>query len=213
MTTADLIDTLSSRVAPVRPGRTGSMMAAALLVGGVVSLVAVVTAFGVQPALGTVEHGAPFAMKMAYASLLAAAAFAVALALARPGAEVPAAWPRVAAPAAALAALALFQLVRAPSGEWPALLLGSSWDACPWRIVLLATPVFAGLCVVVRRQAPTDLRRAGAAVGLLSGAISAALYALACTESSAAFVLVWYSAGIALATLAGWLAGPRLLRW
>lgn len=213
MTTADLIDTLSSRVAPVRPGQTARLMAGAILAGGAVALAAVVAAFGVQPGLGTFEHGAPFAMKATYASLLAAAAFGLAVALVRPGAEVPVAWPRVGLPVAALAGLALLQLARAPSGDWPALLLGSSWDACPWRIVLLSIPVFAGLCVAVRRQAPTDLRRAGAAVGLMSGASAAVLYALACTESSAAFVLVWYTAGIALTTLAGWLAGPRLLRW
>jgi len=65
----------------------------------------------------------------------------------------------------------------------------------------------------VRRQAPVHLGRAGAAVGMTAGAVAASIYALACVESSSTFVLVWYSAGIALSSAIGAMFGPRLLRW
>ncbi|MGQ3095938.1 MAG: NrsF family protein, partial [Roseateles sp.] len=56
-------------------------------------------------------------------------------------------------------------------------------------------------------------RRAGAAAGLLAGCTATAGYALACTETSAAFVAVWYSCGLlASMALGAWL-GPRWLRW
>jgi hypothetical protein len=47
----------------------------------------------------------------------------------------------------------------------------------------------------------------------LSGAVSAAVYAFSCPESSAAFMITWYAGAILAAGLLGALAGPRLLRW
>jgi hypothetical protein len=133
--------------------------------------------------------------------------------MARPGAWSRNVWKWIVAPVAGLALLALAELARAPMDNWPQMIMGNSWTQCPWRIVALSVPVFIGLCVVIRGQAPTNLRASGAAAGLLSGAVAATAYALACPESSAAFILVWYSAGIALATAIGALLGPKLLRW
>ena len=52
-----------------------------------------------------------------------------------------------------------------------------------------------------------------AAAGLLAGAFAAAVYCLHCPETSAIFVLIWYSLGILATSLLGALLGPRLLRW
>jgi hypothetical protein len=122
-------------------------------------------------------------------------------------------WRWLGVPVAGLSVLAFFELARLPMEAWPDALMGSSWQQCPWRVVALSIPVFAGLCIAFRRQAPTDLTAAGAAAGLLAGGVAATFYALACTESSAAFVLVWYSAGIGISTGLGALLGPKLLRW
>jgi hypothetical protein len=92
-------------------------------------------------------------------------------------------------------------------------MFGESWQACPWRIAALSLPLLGGIFRSLRQQAPVHLRRTGAIAGLLSGSIAATLYALACTEQSAAFVLCWYGLGIALATLLGAVSAPRLLRW
>ncbi len=209
----DLIDALASEVRPVSPKAAHRQVAQAIMLGGGVTLVGVLTIFGVQPGLDTFAHGAPLIVKSAYAISLAGISISLTLILARPGSRSRAGWRWVAAPVAALALLALTELSRAPMDHWPRMVMGDSWSLCPWRIAALSVPVFIGLCVAIRKQAPTDLRASGAAAGLLSGAVAATAYALACPESSAAFILVWYSAGIALTTLIGGLLGPKLLRW
>jgi hypothetical protein len=80
-------------------------------------------------------------------------------------------------------------------------------------VLRLAIPIFIGLLWAYRRLAPTRLRAAGAAAGLAAGASAATLYCLHCPETSALFVLTWYSLGIAMMTAIGALLGPRLLRW
>ncbi len=212
MHTAQLIDSLSTGLRPVDPRSVAREIAPSLLAGAAAALVAVVAVYGVQPDLGTFAHGAPFAMKVAYAGTVGALALSLATALARPGATIGG-WRWMLAPIALLALLAGAQLAAVDPSQWRALMLGGSWDRCPWRIVMLAVPVFAGLVAAVRRQAPTRLRRAGAAIGLTAGATAASFYALACTEASAAFVLIWYSLGIMLCGVLGALLGPRLLRW
>jgi hypothetical protein len=209
----DLIDALAADVRPVSPKAAGRQMAQALVIGGGIALFGVVTFFGIQPGLDTFAHGAPLLIKSAYALSLAGIAASLTLITARPGAGSRHGWRWIAAPVAGLALLALIELARAPMNNWPDMVMSNSWTQCPWRIVALSAPVFIGLCVVIRGQAPTDLRASGAAAGLLSGAVAATAYALACPESSAAFILVWYSAGIALATAIGALLGPKLLRW
>ena len=65
----------------------------------------------------------------------------------------------------------------------------------------------------LRGLAPTQLRLAGLAAGLLAGGVGAIGYALSCTEVGLPFVATWYSLGIALTGALGALLGPRLLRW
>jgi hypothetical protein len=91
--------------------------------------------------------------------------------------------------------------------------LGHSWMVCPWIVLALALPIFAGLLWSFRRFAPTRLRAAGAAAGLTAGAWGAAIYCLHCPEVTAIFVLTWYSLGVLLAAGLGAVLGPRLLRW
>jgi hypothetical protein len=60
---------------------------------------------------------------------------------------------------------------------------------------------------------PTRLLLAGAAAGLLAGAIGAAVYALHCPEVEAPFIAIWYVIGMFIPAFFGALLGPRLLRW
>src|SRR3569623_2288457 len=105
------------------------------------------------------------------------------------------------------------ELLRTPPGQWLAMWRGQSWMLCPWRVLVLAVPIFIGLLWSFRRLAPTRLRAAGAAAGLDAGAFAATVYCLHCPEVSALFVLTWYSLGILLAAGLGALLGPRVLRW
>jgi hypothetical protein len=209
----DLIDALASDAQPVSPYAIYRHVAESLIVGGGIAMIGVIGIFGIQPELNSFAHGEPLALKSAYAISLAGIAAALTLLLARPEgrAQMGARW--IALPVAALALLALAELSRTPMDHWSHMLMGESWAQCPWRIAALSVPVFLGLCIAIRTQAPTNLRASGAAAGLLSGAVAATVYALACTESAAAFILVWYSLGIALATGLGALLGPKLLRW
>jgi hypothetical protein len=209
----DLIEALASDAGPVSPLAARRQVALAVIVGGGIALISVITIFGIQPGLDSFARGEPLLVKSAYAISLAGIALALTLLLASPGVWTQKTWRWVAAPVAGLALLALAELFRAPIGQWPNMVMGNSWSQCPWRIAALSVPVFIGLCIAIRGQAPANLRASGAAAGLLSGAVAATVYALACSESSAAFILVWYSAGIALVTAIGALLGPKFLRW
>ena len=84
---------------------------------------------------------------------------------------------------------------------------------CPWILLALAMPMLLGLFWAFKQFAPGKMRAAGAAAGLASGAWAAAIYCLHCPESSALFILTWYTLGMVLSMTVGALLGPRLMRW
>lgn len=163
----------------------------------------------IVPALATF----PFWMKWVYVALLGLGALLGIHAAARPDAgKLPWLW-LIAVPVAGMAALAIVQAWRAPPGAWSMLWMGQSWDSCPLTIAALSVPIFACLTFAFRKFAPVRLRLAGFLAGLASGGLSAFAYALHCPETSAVFVAIWYSAGVAIPAIVGALVGPRLLRW
>ena len=213
MRTDDLIATLSRDVPAVPRHAFGRRIALGMGLGGVATLLLIVATIGVRPDLGAAMRGFPFWMKWAYTASLGLVAVAATMRLARPeGARAPLIWA-MAVPVLLLAGIGIAELAHTPPADWVRMWLGASWQYCPWLVLLLALPIFAGLLWSFRRFAPTRLRLAGAAAGLAAGAWSATLYCLHCPEVSALFVLTWYSLGIGLAAGLGALAGPRLLRW
>jgi hypothetical protein len=84
---------------------------------------------------------------------------------------------------------------------------------CPWRILAIGLPVLAGAVWAVRGLAPTRLAAAGLAAGACAGGLGAEIYAVACDETSAPFLAVWYTLGMAIVAALGAVAGSRLLRW
>jgi hypothetical protein len=78
---------------------------------------------------------------------------------------------------------------------------------------LIAAPVLIAALAALRRGAPTRPTLAGAVAGLAAGGLGATLYAAHCTDDSPLFVMAWYVPAIAIVTIAGALAGARLLRW
>ena len=91
--------------------------------------------------------------------------------------------------------------------------MGRTWKYCLLGIPTLAVPVFVATLWVVKGLAPTRLSLAGAAAGLLAGAVAALVYALHCPEMEAPFLGVWYVAGMLIPAAAGALLGPLVLRW
>lgn len=213
MNTDQLIAELSRDVPRVRPGAIGRRIAIGLVLGLIVSGTMVVFGLGVRPDLGSAMHGFSFWMKWAYTISLSLVAIGATATLARPDAA-RARWLWLTAiPVALLALVGVGELVRTPQTEWLRMWLGHSWTVCPWIVLALSMPIFAGLLWSFRTLAPTRLRAAGAVAGLSAGAFAASVYCLHCPEVSAIFVLTWYSLGIGLAASIGALLGPRLMRW
>jgi len=181
--------------------------------GATLSMVLVAATVGLRPDIGAATEKAMFWAKLAYPIALAALALWTCERLARPTGAARGRFGWVAAPVLALAALAAWQLSRAPPETRMLLLMGHSARICPWLILAFSIPPLAGLAWAVRGLAPTRLRLAGAAVGLAAGGAGAAAYAFHCDEMAAPFLIVWYTLGIAAVGVLGWLAGPRLLRW
>ncbi len=92
------------------------------------------------------------------------------------------------------------------------MIVGNAWLKCLLSIPIIAIAPFAIIIWAVRQAAPTDLVRAGAFAGLISGGVSAMTYALHCADDSSPFVAVWYGGTIVPCTFAGAALGPRLLR-
>jgi len=109
--------------------------------------------------------------------------------------------------------LAAIVLARADPARRAVLFLGETAQSCPLLIALLAMPVFVAVVWAMKGLAPTRLRLAGAAAGLLSGAVGAVAYSVHCPEMQAPFIAFWYLLGMLIPTAAGAVLGPRLLRW
>jgi len=213
MKTDDLIAALAADSAPVAPMAVRGRLALASLVSAAVATAIVLLWLGMRPDIHIAMRTAAFWIKAGYTLSLAACGFALTLRMGRPGARPGPALAVAPAIFAALAALAAVELLLAPAGQRQGDWLGQSWRVCPVLILIVSAPVYLAVVWVLRGMAPTRLRLAGAAAGLLAGGVGASVYGLHCPEMTAAFVVTWYSLGVAACAAVGALLGPRLLRW
>jgi hypothetical protein len=213
MKTDDLISMMASGVAPVDRRLPMRQMAQALALGGVGSLILMLTIYGLRPDL-SVMLGVPlFWIKLAFPTSLAIGAMLVLRRLVRPGLRVGANWAGIALPSLAIWAAGALVLVSTPLAQRLPLVLGISWRSCPFNIALLSVPLFIGIFWAVRGMAPTRLRLTGAVAGLLAGASATMVYCLHCPEMGVPFWGIWYFLGMVIPAVAGLLLGPRLLCW
>jgi hypothetical protein len=213
MDTQQLIESLSKDVPRVPPNALARRIGLGLVGGGLVTTALVTAVLGVRSDLQVAMHGFSFWMKWTYTISLGVGTVYAVTRLARP---TPGSLQRLwfmAIPVLLLAGIGIGELSTTPPAQWLALWLGRSWMICPWLVLTLAVPIFVGLLWSFRELAPTRLRAAGAAAGLAAGAWAATIYCLHCPETSAIFVLTWYSLGIMLAAGTGAVLGPRLMRW
>ncbi len=212
MRTDELIRALAAdqQSAGPSPGRALTLAGAC---GFAVSALAFAIWVGLRPNLGSAMMSLPFMLKPLEMGLLVAASAAIVLRLAKPGLSARAvALVAALAPAIMIAALAV-ELMTVPRGEWMTRLAGAHWYICVINMVLLALPMLAAILFGLRYGAPTRPALAGAAAGLLSGALSATLYISHCPDDSPIFVAAWFTLAIVIATGLGALAGSRVLRW
>jgi hypothetical protein len=88
-----------------------------------------------------------------------------------------------------------------------------NWLACIIIVPILAIVPFAGLMLILRRCAPTDLRGAGFAAGVFAATIGANIYAAHCPCDMPTFVGVWYPLAFIFGGIVGSFFAPRLARW
>ncbi|QUD87581.1 DUF1109 domain-containing protein [Phenylobacterium montanum] len=213
MKTEDLIATLAADATATPKSPFGARLALACGGAAAVSLMILLAWLGLRHDLMAALETRQFWMKAVYTAWLSIGGFIAVARLARPGGRLGvAAWVTAAAFVSMLS-MGGMRMMRTPPAERMADWMGHSWNLCPVRIVVFGIPVFLALTFVLQRMAPTRLALTGAVAGLLSGALGATVYGLACTETSAAFVATWYSLGVGACAGIGALLGPRLLRW
>ncbi len=210
MRTEELVRTLAADAppAPMRPLTPRLLIAVGIAVAAWLAVMI--------PMYGMPAQAAPrgwFWMKNAYSVVLALAGLVAVTRLARPGGRMGwAPWLALAA-IAWLAMMAARETMTAAPGQLAALWLGQTWTVCAVRIMVFSIPTFAASFWFLRRMAPTRPILAGAAAGFFAGAVGAATYGLYCQESAAAFVVAWYTLGIAVCAAIGAGLGRWLLRW
>jgi hypothetical protein len=211
MDTDRLMDMLARDAGPAPRAAVARRLAPVALGGVVLSIVLAFWLMGPLPA-ASFESVATW-IKMCYAVSLALAAGLLTSRLARPVAHLKAPRMLVWLVVTAMAVVGAVMLGLTPADERLGALLGQTWLSCSWTLMGFSLPALAGILWAIRGLAPTQPRQAGWAGGLLAGALGAVGYALACPESSSAFVAIWYTAGIVLTGLIGRLLGPLVLRW
>lgn len=212
MRTADLIELLARDVRAAPPRIVTRRLLAALAAGGAVTLAIVALGLRCQPLLAA-AHQPWFWMKATYTGLLTVAGIVIVRRLSVPGARVGVTPFAAALIVLAMASLGATQILSAPPAGRLALWLGHTWKVCSPLILLLAIPIYTCLIAAIRTLAPIRPALTGAAAGFAAGALAATLYGLHCPEQAAAFVVTWYTLGIAAAAAVGAIAGSRLLRW
>jgi hypothetical protein len=213
MRTDELVELLAKGDVAVDVQAPMRRAAAAFALALLVSLALMAAVLGFLPELREYASRPMFWAKAGFALALAAAALVAARRLARPGVSLGRVGVALAAPVVAMWVLGAIALLRAAPGERSPLFFGQTWADCPVNIAMLSAPVFVASLWGMKGYAPTRLRLAGAAAGLLAGAAGAAVYALHCPELAAPFLGVWYVLGMLIPTAIGALVGPRVLRW
>lgn len=212
MRTDDLVSALARGAGPDRRQPVARLALGAVL-GALMAVPVMLWQLGVNPSIASDALTVMFWVKLLFVAAIGAIGWWLVRRLAQPGARPWGALRALAVPFGAMTLLGVIVLASAPAGQRMALLMGSSWESCPFNIALLAAPALVLLFPVVHSLAPTRLRLAGAGVGLLAGALGALVYTVHCPEFEAPFLAVWYVLGMLIPAVIGALAGPRLLRW
>jgi hypothetical protein len=211
MKTDALIASLASGAGPAERVFIGRRLFLAMFAGLILCSAISLGVRGLVP--GAMWSGPALWTKLAYATALAAGSAWLLHRLVYPGQRAVLPYRLIAVIGLAMAGIGLVSIARVPAGEQLTYILGKSALVCPWAIPLLSVPVLGAVLHLTKQFAPTDLRRAGLAAGLVAGSIAAIGYALSCKEEAIGFVAIWYSLGILLSAGLGAALGPRLLRW
>jgi hypothetical protein len=213
MKTHELISLLSTGTTPVDRHLQWKAFSRATVIGGVAAVVMTLLLFGIRPDIGVMLKTPMFWLKVAFPLTLAATALLVLPRASRPGAVIGKRWLTPAMPVLVIWMAALAVLVVAPPDQRYQLIMGDTWEQCPFNIVLLSIPACVSIVRALRQMAPTRMRMAGGFGGLLAGALATMAYCLHCPEMGIPFWGIWYLLGMLIPAALGALFGPSLLRW
>lgn len=213
MKTDDLINALTADNATVAPPISRTVLLA-LAVGALLSAAHFFSMLAVRPDFAhAITHDPRFIFKFVFTLAIAIPALLLVMRLARPdGSFFRSVW-MLGLPLALLALAVGYEMMTVPAEHWKVNAVGSMSMACMTYIPLLAAAPFVAMFYALRDGAPGDPAAAGAAAGLVSGAIGASFYAAHCIDDSPMFLAIWYVIGIGLVTALGAVIGGRLLRW
>ena len=98
----------------------------------------------------------------------------------------------------------------------PGLLERLHWQdglGCVAKMAVLSVPAVAGLGLLMRRGAATDVGGTALASGIAAAAWGAFVFVFACPFDDPIYIAVWYAVGCGLVTGFARLALPSLTRW
>lgn len=213
MKTDDLVTMLATGVGAVEANIAGRRYSAAIGFGSTGAMLMMVMFLGLRADLQEAIYLPKFWVKFGFVACLMAASLLLMLRLSRPGSQIGKVPAGLVVPVLSMWGIAAAVLFNADPAQRVRLFLGNTWAVCPFLIAMLSVPVFAGVVWATKGLAPTQLRLAGAAAGLLSGTTGALVYCLHCPEMEAPFLGVWYLIGMLIPAAIGALSGRFLLRW
>ena len=211
MKTDTLIEMLARQAGPAPAFPVGRRLAVSAGLGLLASSSLALILIGPLP-VAFFYTTAPW-IKLVYSVLLLAGAITLAARLSRPVSSTTLARAAVAGVFILALIAGAVTLMATPKNERLPELLGRTWWICPWMLMMLSLPALAANLWAMRSLAPTHLKQAGFAAGLVAGSVGAMGYSLACPETSVAFVAVWYSLGIVFTAWVGYCLGPKALSW
>jgi len=196
----------SSRVADPRAFKTILIVAALCSLG--ISVALVLALIGLRPHFAAADHRTALVYKIVSMLLLGLGGLVLASRAALPGSG------RLTITALLPAVIVLaFRAVTDPSGLFGLGSAGISAYGCVLIILGVSLLPLAIMIRVLRIGAPTRPALTGAIAGLLSGALGATAYALACRNDGGLFVAIWYPLAILVLAALGAAIGRRALAW
>ncbi|SRR6266851_2134654 len=213
MKTDELINILGTNLDTVKGGQLRDTFLIALAVGGIAAICLMLAIFGVPTDAFGGEYFGLKIVAMAFTLGLVAAGTSFLVRAARPG--EPGRTPLIVAALLFVVMLSagIAALILSHPTAWSGMVFGPQWAACLVCIPLFAIAPFASFVWALRKGAPTNLAWTGATIGMVAGALGAAVFAFHHPGGSIPFIVLWYGGPIVLCALVGAILGPRLLRW
>ena len=206
--TDDLIHSLASTAGTRQSASLQTAFTVTAAASLACALLLVFSVMGIRQDFADMAVRLPFAFKVVYSIALVMGASVVVLYAATPGASVTASYAMVPA-AIFLAGGVIFD----PTGFPIMGTINNAVAICVGRILCLSLPAMIMTFIFMRKAAPTQPRLAGAVIGMLSAAVGALAYTLACRNDGTAFVAIWYALACAIMAAIGAIVGRRVLRW